>query len=92
MPRFHPGLSAHNIAFASAVLKKYDYAGPLALSWDDTELEPAIAIYQESKNVCIIIGSTDGTLRVESHDQIEQVFENARLNQAEKVIKLTPPL
>lgn len=90
MPRFHPGLSAHNITLATAVLKKYNYAGPLALSWDDTDLEPAIAIYQESKNACVIIGSTEGTLRVESLDAIEQVFENACLQKAEKVFPTSP--
>jgi len=85
MPRFRPGISAHNVDLAAAVLKKYDYAGPLSLSWDDTELEPAISIYQESKDVCIIVGSVDGELRVESQDAIESVFENAKLKKANKV-------
>jgi len=79
MPRFRPGISAHNVGLAAAVLKKYDYAGPLSLSWDDTELEPAISIYQESKDVCIVVGSVDGP------DAIERVFENAKLNKVDKV-------
>jgi len=85
MPRFRPGISAHNVDLAAAVLKKYNYTGPFSLSWDDTELEPAISIYQESKSVCIVVGSVDGELRVESQDAIDRVFENAKLNKADKV-------
>jgi hypothetical protein len=85
MPRFRPGLCAHNVSLAAAVLKKYDYSGPLALSWDDTDLEPAISIFQESKDTCVVIGSTDGELRVESYDEIEHVLEKARLHPAQKV-------
>ena len=85
MPQFQPGLSADNIALASALIKKYDYHGPLALSWDDTELEPAISVFQKSKDVCIIIGSVDGELLVQSYDDIERVLQKAQLNKAEKV-------
>lgn len=81
MPRFQPGLSADNIALASALIKKY---GPLALSWDDTELEPAISVFQKSKDVCIVIGSVDGELLVQSYDDIGCVLQKAQLNKAEK--------
>ena len=84
MPHFQPGLSADNIALASALIKKYDYHGPLALSWDDTELEPAISVFQKSKDVCIVIGSVDGELLVQSYDDIECVLQKAQLNKAEK--------
>lgn len=77
---------------AVEVLKKYQYTGPLAISWDDTELEPAISIFQESKNACLIIGSTDGVLRVESQDEIDRVFEQAQLNKASKVSFCTTPM
>ena len=85
MPKFRPGLSAHNISLAAAILKKYDYSGSIALSWDDTDLEPAISVFQESKDICVVIGSTDGELRVESYDEIEGVLERARLYPAQKV-------
>lgn len=62
MPRFQPGLSAHNIELAKALLKKYDYSGPLALSWDDTALEPAISISQETKGAWVVIESVEGNI------------------------------
>jgi len=67
------------------LLEKYEYCGPLALSWDDTELEPAISVFQQSKDVCVVIGSVDGELLVKSYEDIERVLENAQLNKAEKV-------
>lgn len=85
MPRFQPGLSAENVALAAALLKKYEYCGPLALSWDDTELEPAISVFQKSKDVCIIIGGVDGELLVQSYEDIECVLQKAQLSKAEKV-------
>jgi len=85
MPRFQPGLSANNIALAATLIKKYEYYGPLALSWDDTELEPAISVFQKSKDVCIVIGSVDGELLVRSYDDIERVLQKAQLDKAEKV-------
>lgn len=42
LPSFRPGISALNVGRAAEVLKKLDYTGPLALSWDDTALEAAI--------------------------------------------------
>jgi len=88
MPRFQPGLSAENIALAATLLEKYEYHGPLTLSWDDTELEPAISVFQKSRDVCIVIGSVDGELLVQSYEDIERVLQNAQLNKAEKVSQL----
>ncbi|KAF8803503.1 hypothetical protein BYT27DRAFT_7259964 [Phlegmacium glaucopus] len=95
MPRFQPGLSADNhITLAAALIKKYEYYGPLALSWDDTELEPAISVFQKSKDVCIVIGSVDGELLVQSYDDIDCVLQKAQLDKAEKlrIWLLTIPL
>ena len=64
---------------------KYDYSGPGALCCDDTNLEPAISVFQESKDICVVIGCTDGELRVESYYDIESVLETARLHPAQKV-------
>lgn len=85
IPRFQPGISANNVALAAALIKKYEYHGPLALSWDDTELEPAISVFQQSKDVCVVIGSVDGELLVESYEDIERVHQNAQLSKSEKV-------
>ena len=66
-PRFKPGISHANVATCKAVLQQLGYHGPVALSWDDTALEPAISLYQESKNsACIILGSSRGPIEVAS--------------------------
>ncbi|KAJ6631075.1 hypothetical protein B0H10DRAFT_2159919 [Mycena sp. CBHHK59/15] len=62
LPRFRPDISALNVAMVADVLKKLNYTGPLVLSWDDTALEAALSIYQESKDVCLILGGVDGVI------------------------------
>ncbi|KAJ3513597.1 hypothetical protein NMY22_g14994 [Coprinellus aureogranulatus] len=84
-PRFQPGFSRENIVAVADLLTKYDYHGPLALSWDDTELAPAISIYQESKDICVVIGGGDDVVRVGPNDSIDDVLANARLNKATKL-------
>ncbi|KAF8156928.1 hypothetical protein B0H34DRAFT_657929 [Crassisporium funariophilum] len=94
MPRLRPGISGYNVTLARDVIERLNYSGPIGLSWDDTDLEPAISVYQESKEACMVIGSVDGELRVESHEDIERVLENARLKPADKlrIWLLTIPL
>ncbi|KAF6742097.1 hypothetical protein DFP72DRAFT_1109656 [Ephemerocybe angulata] len=83
--KFQPGFSPLNIAAAAKTLADYDYHGPLALSWDDTELEPAISIFQESRDVCLVIGAAQGVIRVDTGDDLDKVFEQAQLDQATKL-------
>ena len=85
LPCFCPGFSTDNIAAVKAVLRKYDYNGPLGLSWDDTDLEPALSVYEESKTVFLVLGSADGPLQVSSHDEVDAVFNDVNIRLAEKV-------
>ncbi|KAH7924394.1 hypothetical protein BV22DRAFT_1195934 [Leucogyrophana mollusca] len=93
-PRFQPGFSQRNIIEAAASLRRLKYSGPLALSWDDTDLEKALAVWQESKDVWTILGSTEGPVRVQSLDEVDKVFEGLKLAKAEKLrlYVLTIPL
>ncbi len=84
-PRFQPGISRANIAAAKAVIDKLGYWGPLTLSWDDTALEPALNIYQESKDgICVVLGSAAGAIKVTSNGDLDRVFDEARQNKADK--------
>ncbi|KAI0060330.1 hypothetical protein BV25DRAFT_977826 [Artomyces pyxidatus] len=93
-PKFEPGFSRNNMKLASRTLTRLEYFGPLSLSWDDTDLEKALSIWQESKTVWTVLGAVEGPMRFESVDEIEKVFENARLEKAEKlrIYVLTIPL
>lgn len=85
-PRFQPGFSALNIASAKAVLTRLDYHGPLTLSWDDMELEPAVALWQETKSsACVIVGGANGVIEVTANEDFEKVFEEVSSNKAKKV-------
>ncbi|KAH7910134.1 hypothetical protein BJ138DRAFT_1114345 [Hygrophoropsis aurantiaca] len=94
MPRFEPGFSENNIREAAASIARLNYHGPLALSWDDTDLEKALTAWQESKDSWVILGATQGPIRVSSVDDIDNVFRKAQLQMAEKlrVWILTIPL
>ncbi|KAJ6521817.1 hypothetical protein DFH09DRAFT_1424506 [Mycena vulgaris] len=87
MPRFQPDLSASNVAAAADILKKLKYDGPVALSWDDTALEACISVYQESKEVCLILGGVDasGAIRGTKGDDLDALFEAATLKKADKL-------
>ncbi|KAF9236370.1 hypothetical protein BU15DRAFT_36788, partial [Melanogaster broomeanus] len=47
-PLFEPGFSEKNIARAAETIRRLKYDGPLALSWDDTDLEKALATWKDS--------------------------------------------
>lgn len=83
--RFQPGFSPVNFAVAAETLRSYDYHGPLALSWDDTELEPAISVYKESERTCLLVGSTDGVIRVDADSDLDALFDQAKMKQATKL-------
>ncbi|KAF6742271.1 hypothetical protein DFP72DRAFT_1022703 [Ephemerocybe angulata] len=84
-PKFHPGFSPVNAATAADILLRYNYRGPIALSWDDTDLEPGVSVFQESKDVCLVVGGVNGVVRVTSEDDLDSVFTNAQLKQATKL-------
>ncbi|KAJ2915314.1 hypothetical protein MD484_g5089, partial [Candolleomyces efflorescens] len=84
-PRFQPGFSASNVATIATTLAQYNYCGPVTLSWDDTDLEPAISIFQESKDISIIVGGSAGVVRVGPADDLDRLFERAQFNPATKL-------
>ncbi|KAJ7778679.1 hypothetical protein DFH07DRAFT_950687 [Mycena maculata] len=85
LPAFRPDISALNVGRAAEVLKVLDYHGPLALSWDDTALEAAISVHAESKDVCLILGASEGVIRVTENDDLDALFEKAQLQKADKL-------
>ncbi|KAJ6570704.1 hypothetical protein B0H10DRAFT_1964583 [Mycena sp. CBHHK59/15] len=85
LPRFKPDLSAFNVATAAETLKRLKYDGPVALSWDDTALEACISVYQESKDICLIVGGADGAIRVTKQDDLDELFKAAQLKKADKL-------
>jgi hypothetical protein len=86
-PRFKPGIAEANIVVAKRVIDKLSYGGPISLSWDDTALEPALAVYQESKDgICTILGSTQGIIEINSETELDAAFDTARKSKANKVL------
>jgi len=85
MPRFRPDIDIENVQRARAALDAYGYVGPVALSWDDTELEPAISVYQDGKDSVLIIGGAKGPIKVKSLVDYDKMVENAKLIEADKV-------
>ncbi|KAJ7032518.1 hypothetical protein C8F04DRAFT_958759 [Mycena alexandri] len=85
LPKFAPGIVASNITRVVDVLVKLEYGGPLGLSCDDTALEQAISVYQETKNTCLILGSIDGVIRVNDDDDIDALLAEAQLKKADKL-------
>jgi len=51
---------------AAEELEKLDYCGPLALSWDDTDLEQSLSVWNEGNDVWTVLGGSDGPIRVTS--------------------------
>lgn len=86
LPRFAPGIAVINIEKARAVLDSYGYNGPIALCWDDTELEQALSTYQETKDTVLVLGAASGIARLSSMDDIDAFFEKSKLDQADKVL------
>ncbi|KAF7312426.1 hypothetical protein MIND_00256100 [Mycena indigotica] len=85
LPQFAPGIVGANIERIVDILFKLGYSGPLALSCDDTALEPAISIYQETKDTCLILGSINGPIRVGANDDLDLVMQTAQLQKADKL-------
>lgn len=84
-PRFQPDISDVNFQRAAECLKALNYEGPLSLAWDDTDLEKALSVWQESKEAWLVIGGTGGALRVQSEAEIDAIMDQAKLEKADKV-------
>ncbi|KAH7918497.1 hypothetical protein BV22DRAFT_1134542 [Leucogyrophana mollusca] len=93
-PRFQPGISNVNIDWAAKTLRELPYSGPLSLAWDDTDLEKALPVWQQSESAWAILGSVQGPIHVNTVDEVDKAFEEARLEKAEKlrIWVLTIPL
>ena len=85
LPHFEAGVSKHNVEVAREALRKLDYHGPIALSWDDTALEQALSVWDEGDDIFTILGCSDGPIRVTSAAAVDTVFENQNLAKADKV-------
>ena len=85
LPRFEAGISLKNILAAAEVLKKLDFHGPLALSWDDTDLEQSLSVWDEGKDVWVILGGSNGPVRVTSPEAVDALFDDPALKKADKV-------
>ncbi|KAJ7355749.1 hypothetical protein DFH08DRAFT_772956 [Mycena albidolilacea] len=85
LPRFEPDISAANVSRARNILDKLNYRGPVAFSWDDTSLEASLAVFQKTKDVCLILGSIDGAIPVTEKDDLDDLFAKAQLRKADKL-------
>lgn len=85
LPRFEAGISAHNVKMAVETITKLGYDGPLALSWDDTALEPALSVWDEGDDVWVVLGGSNGPVRVTSAEAVDTLFEDPSLKKADKV-------
>ena len=86
MPRFEGGLSHINVKRAAETLQRLQYHGPLALSWDDTDLEKALSVWQRSKSELVVLGLADGPITVRSEKEVDDMFADmGKLRLGEKV-------
>lgn len=87
--RFQPDFADANFERAADCVKALNYTGPFSLAWDDTDIDKALSIWQETKKTWLIIGGVDGAIRVQSEAEIDSIFEKARLEKADKVSEVT---
>lgn len=92
LPLFAPGISQANVDTASATLDNYHYLGPVALSWDDTALEPALQAYKDSDGTWLILGGTEGPISVSSHEELEAIFAKGNMKPGDKVCHIISSL
>ena len=83
-PLFQPGLSADNVKQAAETLSRLQYNGPLALSCDDTDLEKALATWQDANDAWLLLGAAKGIIQVTSMEEVEHALQG-EIEMAEKV-------
>ncbi|KAK7017561.1 hypothetical protein VNI00_018575 [Paramarasmius palmivorus] len=85
-PRFAPGISSKNVNQLSATLTQYGYMGPIALSWDDTELEPALSVLRQTDtDTVLVVGEARGVLEFSTMEEVEHFLEEGSFTKADKV-------
>jgi hypothetical protein len=89
VPRFASGINPDNIRAASKFITDLKYNGPVVLSYDDTELEQALSVYERSEGFFQIIGNVGEPITIGPGGDLEAVFENAQIVKASKVSSST---
>lgn len=89
MTRFEAGISLNNVTAAADVLRKLDYKGPLGLSWDDTDMEQSLSVWDDGKDIWTVLGGSKGPIRVTSAAAVEELFDDPKLKKADKVCPFT---
>ncbi|VDB87010.1 unnamed protein product [Peniophora sp. CBMAI 1063] len=84
-PRFAAGFSAANVQRVVETLQRLSYNGPLALAWDDTDLEKALSVWQSSKDAWTIIGAVQGSVVVKSVQDVDAFFADQQIERASKL-------
>ncbi|TFY76153.1 hypothetical protein EWM64_g7859 [Hericium alpestre] len=83
-PRFEPGISTSNIKRAVDNIQELGYEGPLVFSWDDTDLEKALTVFQAPEDQWLILGAIQGVISVSNVEGIDEALGEARLDMADK--------
>ena len=91
-PKFSPGIVAANIDAAVRVLQDLNYHGPVTLSYDDTELEKALSVYEDSNGSLQVVGGANGPITVNRDDDLDVVFSNPNIIKASKVCTQLSPV
>ncbi|KZV67782.1 hypothetical protein PENSPDRAFT_610974 [Peniophora sp. CONT] len=76
MPHFEPGFSEANLTRVAAYLAELRYSGPIALGWDDTELEEGVTVMQRTREFCVVVGTAAGPLEVRNEGDIDAVLRS----------------
>lgn len=67
------------------MLESLQYHGPVTLSYDDTELEKALSVYEHSKGFLQVVGGANGPIQVNKHDDLDKIFGDPNIIKASKV-------
>lgn len=74
------------VRFAKTYLAKAEYAGPTALSCDDTKLHASLRLYWDAvQETHLLVGGSDGPVSVANPDDLRSILETMHENQATKV-------
>ncbi|KAF7967550.1 hypothetical protein HWV62_33948 [Athelia sp. TMB] len=73
-PKFALGFNVANIDAVVKIIHDLQYHGPVTLSYDDTELEKALSVYEVSKEFLQVVGNVGEPLRVDREDDIDTLF------------------
>ncbi|KZP05037.1 hypothetical protein FIBSPDRAFT_903813 [Athelia psychrophila] len=91
-PNFAPGIVAVNIDAAAKVLEDLQYHGPVTLSYDDTELEKALSVYEHSKGFLQVVGGVNVPIQVNMDDDLDKIFGDPNIIKALKHTSKVPSI